>query len=83
MEVYLKVFVNYKQDNWAMLLPMAEFAYNNTKYASTEYTPFKLNCWYHPRVSYKEDVNPRSRSKAADELTEELRNLIDACRENL
>ena len=62
---------------------MAEFAYNNAKHASTKYMPFKLNCGYRPRVSYKEDVDPQSRSKAANELTEELRNLMAACRENL
>ena len=83
MEAYLRAFVNYKNDNWARLLPMAEFTYNNTKHASIEYTLFELNCGYHPRVSYKEDVDPGSRSKAADELTKELRNLITICRENL
>ena len=83
MEAYLRAFVNYEQDNWARLLPMAEFAYNNAKHASTGYTPFELNCGYHPRVSYEEDVDPRSRSKAADELTEELRNLMAVCRKNL
>ena len=83
MEAYLRAFVNYEQDNWARLLPMAEFAYNNAKHASTGYTPFELNCGYHPRVSYEEDVDPRSRSKAADELTEELRTLMAAYRENL
>ena len=44
---------------------------------------FELNCEYHPHVSYEEDVNPCSRSKAANELTKELRNLMAACRENL
>ena len=62
---------------------MAEFAYNNAKHASMGYTPFELNCGYYPRISYKEDVDSRSRSKGADELTEELRNLMTACRENL
>ncbi len=38
---------------------MAEFAYNNAKHASTGYTPFELNCGYHFRDSYEEDVNPR------------------------
>ena len=47
------------------------------------YTPFELNCGYHPRISYKEDVNSRSRSQAADELIKELRNLMAAYRENL
>ena len=62
---------------------MAEFAYNNAKHASTRYTPFELNCGYHPFVSYKEYVDPCSRSKVADKLTEELRNLMATCRENL
>ena len=62
---------------------MAEFAYNNAKHASTGYTPFELNCGYHLLVFYKENVDPHSRFKVADELTEELRNLMAACRENL
>ena len=62
---------------------MAEFAYNNAKYASTGYMPFELNYGYHPRVSYEEDVDPRSNSKVADKLTEELRNLMAVYRENL
>ena len=45
--------------------------------------PFELNCGYHPRVFYEENVDPYSRSKVADELTEELRDLMAACRENL
>ena len=57
---------------------MAEFAYNNAKYVSTRYTSFELNCGYHSRVFYEENVDPRSRCKAPDELTEELRNLMAA-----
>ena len=62
---------------------MAEFAYNNAKYVSMGYTPFEFNCGYYLRVSYKEDIDLRSRSKVANELTKELRNLIAACKENL
>ena len=83
MEAYLRAFVNYEQDNQARLLPMAEFAYNNAKYASIGYTPFELNCGYHLCVSCKENIDPFSRSKAADELTKELRNLMAAYKENL
>ena len=83
IKVYLSTFVNYKKDNWAKLLPMAEFAYNNAKNASIRYTSFELNCRYYPRISNKKNINLRFRSKAADELTEELRNLMAACRKNL
>ncbi len=83
MEAYLKAFVNWEQNDWARLLPMAEFAYNNAKNASTGHTPFKLNCGYNPRVSFEEDVDPRSRSRSANELAEELRELMEVCCQNL
>ena len=79
MEAYLRAFVNFEQNDWARLLPMAEFAYNNAKNASTGHTPFELNCGYHPRVSYKEDLDPCSKSKTAEELSPELRNLMAVC----
>ena len=62
---------------------MAEFAYKNAKNASTSHTPFELKCGYHPRMSYKEDVNPCSQSKSANELSAELRELMIICQENL
>ena len=83
MEAYLRAFVNFKQNDWAKLLQMAEFAYNNAKNASNVHTPFELNCSYHFRMSYEEDVNPRSQSKSADELSTKLRELMIVCQENL
>ena len=62
---------------------MAKFAYNNAKNANICHTPFKLNCDYHLYVSYKEDLYPRSKSKAADELAGKLIELMTSCQENL
>ena len=62
---------------------MAKFACNNAKNASTSHTPFKLNCGYHPRISYKENVVFSSQSKSGDKLSVKLRNLIIVCCENL
>ncbi len=62
---------------------MTEFAYNNAKNARISHTLFKLNCGFHPQVSYKKDVDPRSQSKSADKLATELRELIAVCKENL
>ena len=83
MEAYFQVFVNFEQNDWAQLLPMAEFAYNNAKNASTGLTPFELNCGYYPWVSYKKDLNPCSKSRTAEELSSELRELITVCQQNL
>ena len=83
MKAYLRDFVNFKQNDWVRHLLMAEFAYNNAKNASTGHTPFELNCAYHPRMSYKEDVNSRSQSKSVDKLSAELRELMIVCQKNL
>ena len=83
MEAYLRAFVNFEQNDWARLLPMADFAYNNAKSASTGHTSFELNCGYHPRILYKEDVDSRSQSKSVDELSAELRELMIVCQKNL
>ena len=79
MNAYLRAFVTFKQNDWARFLPIAEFAYNNTKNASTGHTSFELNYGFHPQMSYKEDVDPRSQSKSADELSAELRELMIVC----
>ena len=83
MEAYLWAFVNFEQNNWARLLLMAEFAYNNAKNASTGYMPFELNCGYHPYVSFEKDINPCSQSKTAKKLSSKLRELMTVCQKNL
>ena len=83
MKAYLQVFINFKQNDWARLLPIAEFVYNNAKNASIGHTVFKFNCGYHPRVFFKEDSNPHFQSKTADKLLAELQELITICWENL
>ena len=83
MEAYLQAFVNFEQNDWARLLPMAEFAYNNARNFNTGHTPFELNCGYHSCISFEEDTNPRSQSKLADKLLAELQDLMTVWRENL
>ena len=80
---YLRVFVNYKKNKWANLLSIAKFAYNNAKNLSTDYTPFGLNCGYHLRVSYKEDLDHCFKSKVIDKLAGKLKDLITSCWEIL
>ncbi len=83
IEAYLRAFVNWEQYDWAKLLLIAEFAYNNANNGSTGHTLFELNCGYYPRFSFEEDVDPRLRSHSANELAEELRELMEVCYQNL
>ncbi len=83
MEAYLRAFVNWEQDDWAMLLQMIEFAYNNAKIASTGHTRFELNFGYHPKVSFELDVDPYSKSCSANKPVKKLRELMEVCCQNL
>ena len=44
VEQFLRVFCNYQQDNWADLLPFAEFAHNIQAHSATGHSPFQI--WY-------------------------------------
>jgi len=58
MEQYLRAFCNYEQDNWVVLLPLAEFAYNNSVHASTKMTPFWAVYHRHPEMQFKAPKAP-------------------------
>ena len=64
-------------------MPIVEFAYNNTKNASTSHTLFKRNYGYHPKVLFKKDINFYSRFYFADKLAEKLKELIEIYSQNL
>ena len=51
LEQYLHIFCNYQQDNWYMLLPLVDFAYNNALSATTGISPFFANKGYHPNLT--------------------------------
>uniref|UniRef100_A0A803SRK7 Gypsy retrotransposon integrase-like protein 1 n=1 Tax=Anolis carolinensis TaxID=28377 RepID=A0A803SRK7_ANOCA len=70
LEQYLRCYVNYQQDNWASLLPLSEFAYNNGVQASTKETPFFANYGFHPR--FFPPVIETSEVPAAEDWLQEL-----------
>jgi transposase InsO family protein len=51
IEAYLCSFVNYEMDDWVDLLPMAEFAYNNSVTSIIGLSPFYANYGYYPIAS--------------------------------
>jgi hypothetical protein len=55
LEQYLCIYCNYQQDNWSHLLPLAEFAFNNSPSATTGILPFFANKGYHPNLSVHMD----------------------------
>ena len=67
LEQYLRQYFNYEQDNWYDLLPLAEYAYNNSAAMATQMSPFYTNYGLHSRTTWlveKESKNPASRKYA-------------------
>ncbi len=83
LEQYIRMYCNYQQDNWASLLPLGEFAYNNTPNATTGVSPFFANKGYHPSISVHPErdlVSARAREFVTDldALHQELRKQMAA-----
>lgn len=50
LEEMLRSYVSYNQKDWDQLLPIMEFAYNNSTNPTTGFSPFFLNHGHHPLV---------------------------------
>lgn len=82
MEIYLRFFCNYQQNNWSPLLSSAELAVNNRDSASTGISPFFLMHGYHLEVLDLEEptvAEPNNRSPA--QRAEEMVTKLKDCRE--
>ena len=53
LEQYLRMYINYRQENWSEQLAAVEFVFNNKVYISTKSLPFKFNYGRKPTISFK------------------------------
>ena len=78
LEQYLQIYCNYQQDNWAELLPLAEFSFNNSPSTTTSVSPFFTNKGYHPNLTVNSEIGLSS--TRAQEYTSDLSKLHDFLR---
>src|SRR6266436_5666203 len=81
LEQYLWVYTNYQQDNWATLLPMAEFTYNNAMNATTGVSPFFANKGYHLDLTV--DLQVETSSAEAQTFVADLEHVQAELKENI
>jgi len=55
LEGYLRNFVNYDQNDWYQLLPLAEYAYNNSTTNAHGMLPFYANYGFHPQTEWMKE----------------------------
>ena len=88
LEQYLRCYINYQQSDWSEYLPIAQFAYNNSKHSSTDVSPFYAVYGFHPRLSVvlprttKDETIADQRIKHLHELHEEMKFNIESAIEN-
>ena len=66
LEQYLRMFIDYRQEQWLDWLGMAEFIYNNKAYLSTKILPFKENYGQDPRMGF--EVRRKEKYKGAEKF---------------
>lgn len=52
LEQYLRSYCSFQQDDWAELLPLAEYAYNSAVSESTKVSAFYANYGFEPRTNW-------------------------------
>jgi len=60
IESYLRSYCNYEQNDWASMLAMAEYAYNNSKHSTTKISPFYANYGFEARTSWPTEIQFRN-----------------------
>jgi len=75
IEQYLRIYCNYQQDNWANLLSLTEFAYNNAHQPTINCSPFYANYGFHPTftVNLRSPSNTSTSVPAAKTLAQTLK----------
>jgi transposase InsO family protein len=88
LEQYLRCYVNYDQDNWAEMLPQAQFAYNSAYQESTQMSPFYANYGFEPEINKTPREGPLAEkailtAEQLQALHEEMRRQLEFVRERM
>ncbi|GAA5874668.1 hypothetical protein JCM1840_007442 [Sporobolomyces johnsonii] len=84
LEQYLRMYINYQQDDWEDLLPLAQYVYNDTLHSSTKTTPFFATYGFHPTFAVSfEDSSNKHRDADATSFAARLATLHQVLRHEL
>ena len=73
MEQYLRLFIDYRQEQWPDWLGTAEFIYNNKAHSSTKMLPFKVNYGQDPRIRF--EVRKKKRYERAKKFVIKIKEI--------
>ena len=73
LEQYLRVFIDYRQEQWPDQLGTVEFAYNNKIHLVTKVSPFKANYSQDPRIGF--EGRRKGKYKAVGKFVERIQKI--------
>jgi len=73
LEQYLRMFVDYRQEQWLDWLGTAEFAYNNKVNSSTKVLPFIANNGQNPRMGF--EMRKKEKVLRAEEFAAKMKEI--------
>ena len=73
LEQYLRVFIDYRQEQWPDWLGTAEFLYNNKIHTATKILPFKANYGQDPRMGF--EGRRKRKYEAAGKFVERIKKI--------
>jgi len=73
LEQYLRMFVDYRQEQWPDWLGTAEFAYNNKVNSSTKMSPFMANNGQNPRMGF--EMRKKGKVLRAEEFAAKIKEI--------
>lgn len=82
LEHYLRCYTNQRQDDWSEHLSAAQFAYNNSKHASTKTSPLRSLVGFDPKAPFDEPVGSSS-VQSVQERTEKIREIRETAKFHL
>ena len=72
LKQYLRIYVNYRQNDWSEWLATAEFAFNNKLYTATKSSLFKINYGRELRMGF--NIRKKGKNVKAEEFVKEIKN---------
>ena len=75
LEQYLRIFIDYQQEQWPDWLATAEFAYNNKVQTSTKVLLFRANNGQDPHMGF--EMRKKRRFKKAEEFATRMKKVYE------
>jgi hypothetical protein len=84
LEQYLRIYCTLEQDDWALWISIAEFAYNDSVHATTGITPFRANQGMDPRsANWPTMALGEGESPMAEDLASKVLSLQAECKRKI